>query len=68
MNNLAFLMACAVFSGALISVLPLPWTEKIVMYIAVGALLAGSLAALEWFDKKMMEVCSSYVRVWTYKR
>jgi len=56
MNNLAFLMACAVFSGALISVLPLPWPEKIVMYIAVGALLAVSLAILERFERRLYEV------------
>jgi hypothetical protein len=56
MNDLAFLILCATFSGVIISVLPLPWTEKIVMYIAVGALLAVSLAILERFEQRLYEV------------
>jgi len=56
MNNLAFLMACAVFSGVIISVLRVSWTEKLIMYVAVGILCAASLAMLERFEQRLYEV------------
>jgi hypothetical protein len=56
MNNLAFLTLCAVFSGVIISVLRVSWTEKLIMYVGVGVLCAASLAALESFERRLYEV------------
>jgi hypothetical protein len=59
MNDSAVFMLIATLSGVAIGVLPLPWTEKILMFLAVALLCGAGLVTLEWFDKKMMEVRSS---------